>query len=123
MYKKEVLTWAHQEVMRLLLEERKYVSYAELHRLVGERFDIGGSCSGLRGAMIRVLDYDWQKFSRERSSKKRQFQMRQFMICYAGVYVISYNILLSVKSICQYQLPRFVSVVAGACLALWTRSG
>ena len=38
-YKKEVLTWAHQEVMRLLLEERKYVSYAELHRLVEERFD------------------------------------------------------------------------------------
>ena len=33
-YKKEVLTWTHQEVVRLLLEERKYASYAELHRLV-----------------------------------------------------------------------------------------
>ena len=42
-YKKEALTWAHQEVMRLLLEERKYASYAELHRLVEEWFDIGGS--------------------------------------------------------------------------------
>ena len=73
--------------------------------------------------MIRVLDYDWQKFSREHRSKKLQFQMRQFMICYAGVYFIVYNILLSVISICQYQLPRFVSVVAGACLASWTRPG
>ena len=60
-------------------------SYAKLHRCFEERYDLGSSCSGLRCAMIRTMDYEWQKFSRERFSKKLIFQMRQFMICYTGV--------------------------------------
>ena len=84
-FKKEMLIWAHQQVMRLLKEDKTLTSYAELHRRFEERYDLGSSCSGLRSAMIRTLDYEWQKFSRERSSKKLIIQMRQFMIRYAGV--------------------------------------
>ena len=60
--------------MRLLKEDKTLNFYAELHRRIEERYDPGSSCSGLRGAMTRtIMDYELQKFSRERSSKKLIF--------------------------------------------------
>ena len=97
-----MLIWAHQEVMRRMKEDKKYSSYAELHRLFEERYNLNTTCNGLRRAMVRMFDYDWQEFSRARSSKKLIFQMRQFMIRYAGmiqytIYYIYRNIITAAK--------------------------
>ena len=82
-FTKDTLIWAHQEVMRRMKEAKKYSSYAELHWLFEERYNnFNTTCNGLRRAMVRMFDYDWQEFSRARSSKKLIFHMSQFMIRY-----------------------------------------
>ena len=65
-------------------EDRIYSSYAELHRLFEERYNLHTTCNGLRWAMVRMFDYDWQELFRTRSPKRLIFKMPQFMIRYAG---------------------------------------
>ena len=50
-FTKEILIWAHQEVMRMLKKDKKYSSCADIHRLVEERYDLNSTCNGLRRAM------------------------------------------------------------------------
>ena len=57
-FTKDMLIWAHQEVMRRMKEDKKYSSYAELHRLFEERYNLNTTCNGLRRAMVRMFDYD-----------------------------------------------------------------
>ena len=56
LFKKEMLIWAHQQVIRLLKEHKTLISYAELHRRFEERYDLDSSCSDLRSAMIRMYN-------------------------------------------------------------------
>ena len=88
--------WAHQEVMRRMKEDKKFSSYyAELHRLFEERYNLNTTCNGLRRAMVWMFDYDWQEFSRARSSKKLIFPMRQFdMQVSCNIQSIIYTVIL-----------------------------
>ena len=47
-FKKEMLIWAHQQVMRLLKEDKTLTSYAELHRRFEEPYDLAVIAFGLK---------------------------------------------------------------------------
>jgi hypothetical protein len=86
--KKEILIGLHEIVLNNL-KIKKLMSYPDLARECFEQYNLKISSNGLRQAMIREFDYVYKSFQHEtKSSLKTQWQIRQFLVKYAGKFFI-----------------------------------
>lgn len=82
--KKEMLMFCHEYCLKKLSEEGAMSSYAELHRVFEDKFDLGVSAEALRLRLIKDFDYAFFRIPYDNASVKITFQTRRFLLLYSN---------------------------------------
>ena len=78
-----MLLFCHEYCLKKLTDNGAMSSYAELHRVLEEEFDIGVSTEALRRRLIKDFDYALFRIPYDTASVKNTFQTRRFLLLHS----------------------------------------
>ena len=78
-----ILLFCHKYCLKNLTDNGAISSYAELHRVLEEEFDVGVSTEALRRRPIKVFNYAFFHIPYDTASVKNTFQTHHFLLLYS----------------------------------------